>query len=167
MTEYYTEFKEIADIEYFDFEEDFVEKNIRCIPMIVRFKMDAAGIKLKLSEWSLFSIEERKELTVKSCCSAEEAGAYVRYLSGLIQKYTGNEATALAINKRPEWDELNKIPFVLYSSNRVHYCEFFLAYPQLPFLWQDGNTALRVNQLGFLFQEALALVQHPNLNEIK
>ena len=45
-------FKDMAGIEYFNFEEDFVEKNIRCIPMIVRFKMDKAGIKLKLAEWS-------------------------------------------------------------------------------------------------------------------
>ena len=36
--------------EGFVFEEDFVEENVRCIPMTVRFKMDAAGIKLKLAE---------------------------------------------------------------------------------------------------------------------
>ena len=52
-------FKKLKGIEYFDFEEDFVEKNIRCIPMIVRFKMDEAGIKLKLSEWSRF--QKKKE----------------------------------------------------------------------------------------------------------
>jgi len=33
-------------IEYFKFEEDFIEEDVRCIPMIVRFKMDLAGIKL-------------------------------------------------------------------------------------------------------------------------
>src|SRR5688572_30077237 len=31
------------DIEYFAFEEDFMEENVRCIPMIVRFKMDKSG----------------------------------------------------------------------------------------------------------------------------
>ena len=46
---------------YFNFEEDFVENNVRCIPMIVRFKLDACGIKLKLSEWSKMVIEERKK----------------------------------------------------------------------------------------------------------
>ena len=60
-------FKEIVGIEYFNFEEDFVEKNIRCIPMIVRFKMDKAGIKLKLAEWSKFNAGERIELAVKPC----------------------------------------------------------------------------------------------------
>ena len=32
-----------------------MENNMRCIPMIIRFKMDMAGIKLKLSEWKKFS----------------------------------------------------------------------------------------------------------------
>ena len=63
------------NIEYFDFEEDFVEKNIRCIPMIVRFKMDKAGIKLKLTEWSKFSVEERIELSKRPCDSEEESKA--------------------------------------------------------------------------------------------
>ncbi|WP_353849846.1 nitrate reductase associated protein, partial [Hydrotalea sp.] len=36
--------KPTKKIEYFQFEEDFVEENVRCIPMIVRFKMDAVGI---------------------------------------------------------------------------------------------------------------------------
>jgi len=106
-------FKKLKGVEYFDFEEDFVEKNIRCIPMIVRFKMDAAGIKLKLSEWSLFSKEERIQLATKACSNLAEAEIYHSYLSGLIKKYTDDEATSLGINKSPEWNELNKVPFLL------------------------------------------------------
>ena len=53
-----SEFINLDDIEYFYFEEDFVVDNVRCIPMIIRFKMDAAGIKLRLSEWSRFSVDE-------------------------------------------------------------------------------------------------------------
>ena len=56
----------------FDFETDFMENNIRCIPMIVRFKLDAIGIKLKLAEWSRFTVEERTRLTEKSCITPEE-----------------------------------------------------------------------------------------------
>ena len=106
-------FKKLKGVEYFDFEEDFVEKNIRCIPMIVRFKMDAAGIKLKLSEWSLFSKEERIQLAKKACSNLAEAEIYHSYLSGLIKKYTDDEATSLGINKSPEGNELNKVPFLL------------------------------------------------------
>ena len=106
-------FKNITGIEYFNFEEDFVEKNIRCIPMIVRFKMDKAGIKLKLAEWSRFSIDERVELAKKTCSNEEEAEQYNDYLTGLIKKYTGKEATVLAIDQHPGWAGLDEVPDIL------------------------------------------------------
>ena len=99
-----SEFRDLKGIEYFQFEEDFVEANIRCIPMIVRFKMDAAGIKLKLSEWSKFKVEERIELALLPCNDEKEQEQYNSYLRSLIKKYTGDEATTLEINKHPEWD---------------------------------------------------------------
>ena len=100
----------MKSIEYFDFENDFVEKNIRCIPMIVRFKMDRAGIKLKLSDWSKFSFEQRTELAKKVCDNDEEAKEYNRYLSVLIHDCTGGEATGLAIEQKPEWSDINVVP---------------------------------------------------------
>jgi hypothetical protein len=108
-----TSFRELGGkgvIEYFQFEEDFIEKNIRCIPMIVRFKMDAAGIKLKLAEWSRFTVEERIELAVKPCCTEEEVSAYNKYLAELVVKHTGKEATALAINHFPDWADTEQVP---------------------------------------------------------
>jgi len=57
---------------YFKFEEDFVEENIRCIPMCVRFKLDACGIKLKLSEWSKMKFEERNLLCRLECNDSVE-----------------------------------------------------------------------------------------------
>ena len=83
-------------MEYFAFEQDFVEKNIRCIPMIVRFKMDAVGIKLKLAHWSKFPPDERLALSTMS-------GGYKEYLAGLIEKYAGSEAETLAIEENPAW----------------------------------------------------------------
>jgi hypothetical protein len=47
---------------FFEFESDFAQDSIKCIPMIVRFKLDACGIKLRLSEWSRMSAEERQTL---------------------------------------------------------------------------------------------------------
>jgi putative acetyltransferase len=108
-----SEFKDVKDIEYFLFEEDFVEKNIRCIPMIVRFKMDAAGIKLKLSEWSKFSVDERLELAKKICGANDEVQEYNSYLSELIKKYTGEYATALDVDRNPAWANLNQVPQLL------------------------------------------------------
>jgi hypothetical protein len=108
-----SEFKNIPDIEYFLFEEDFIEKNVRCIPMIVRFKMDKAGIKLKLVEWSKFSVEERIELAKKNCSNDDEAKRYHHYLSGLVKRYTGKEATTLIVDTDPAWADTNAVPEIL------------------------------------------------------
>lgn len=106
-------FLELRGIEYFQFEEDFVEHNIRCIPMIARFNMDAAGIKLKLAEWSQFSPSERIELATKQCGSAGEVLAYKTYLSGLIRKKTGKEASIMEVDENPFWRHIDNVPSLL------------------------------------------------------
>ena len=108
-----SKFKNLASIEYFHFEEDFIEENVRCIPMIVRFKMDLAGIKLKLSEWSKFNITERKELAIKPCTINEEKITYNNYLKGLVEKYTGKQAAEMKVEKDPVWNNKDNIPAIL------------------------------------------------------
>jgi hypothetical protein len=106
-------FLELPGIEYFRFEEDFVEQNIRCIPMIVRFNMDAAGIKLKLLEWSRFDPGDRIELATRPCTSADEVSAYKTYLIGLIRKKTGKEASTMEVDENPFWRPINHVPSLL------------------------------------------------------
>lgn len=108
-----SEFKNLKGIEYFKFEEDFIEENVRCIPMIVRFKMDAAGIKLKLAEWSRFLPAERIQLALLPVSTQEQTDKYHQFLIGLITKYTGNQATTLAIEPLPDWGNLHQIPAML------------------------------------------------------
>ena len=115
-------FKDVAEIEYFNFEEDFVEKNIRCIPMIVRFKMDKAGIKLKLAEWNKFSVEEKIELATLPCNNDEEAKGYNNFLVGLIGKNTGKEATGSAIDQNPAWADTDKLPDMLVEKLKEYNC---------------------------------------------
>jgi hypothetical protein len=98
---------------YFQFEEDFVEDNVRCIPMIARFKLDACGIKLKLSEWCKMNTEERENLASLPCSTVEEIIEYRFYLKELILKRTGNEATELPVLQNPAWSLLDEIPFPL------------------------------------------------------
>jgi hypothetical protein len=98
------------NIEYFDFEEDFVENNIRCIPMIIRFKMDKAGIKLQLKEWSKFSVEERIALSKMPCDSEEEVKEYNDYLAGLVKDHTCNAATNMVVDPQPAWDNTHFVP---------------------------------------------------------
>ncbi len=103
----------LGDKDYFNFEEDFIEKNVRCIPMIVRFKMDAVGIKLKLTEWSKFKLEERIQLALMPASTEEEAILYNSHLTQLVKKYANSPATVLAINAKPDWANLQSIPFML------------------------------------------------------
>ncbi|MEO5594107.1 MAG: nitrate reductase associated protein [Chitinophagaceae bacterium] len=98
---------------FFAFEEDFVEENVRCIPMIVRFKLDACGIKLKLSEWSKMTVEERKRLSEMTCADSNDLLHYRYYLQQIILLHTGVAATDLPVDWNPEWENINELPPIL------------------------------------------------------
>ncbi len=102
-----------SEVVYFDFEEDFVEDNIRCIPMFVRFKLDDCGIKLQLREWSKMSISERNNLAIMASATEEDVQEYRNYLKQIIFNRTGNSATELSIEKNPAWNYVNEIPQLL------------------------------------------------------
>jgi len=94
---------------FFDFEEDFIEKNIKCIPMIVRFKLDACGIKLKLSEWTRMNIVERDLLINTSCSTKLEIKKYHLLVQEIVSKRTGHEAKLLFIDKNPAWADIKNV----------------------------------------------------------
>lgn len=108
-----SEFKDLKEVEYFDFEEDFIEKNIRCIPMIVRFKMDLAGIKIRLDEWSRLDVQERIDLAMKPCETQSDVLLYAAYTRLKIRQRTGRTATPLAIDNSPAWNNTNELPELL------------------------------------------------------
>jgi hypothetical protein len=103
----------IVNSHYFKFEEDFVEENIRCIPMIVRMKLDICGIKMKLAEWSKLNTNERKNLADFPCETHQHIQVYKRYLEGLIWNYTKQKASILQSNDHFEWRILDHIPHIL------------------------------------------------------
>jgi hypothetical protein len=97
------------DVKYFEFENDFVEEKMRCIPMVVRFKLDACGIKLKLTEWSRMNQDERQLLAEMPIGTNDELLTYRNYLDGLVFAKTGSQATALA-DRNDSWAISDKIP---------------------------------------------------------
>ena len=105
---------------YFQFEEDFMENNIRCIPMVVRFKLDAAGIKLKLAEWSKFSVAERNQLTIQPCTNQHEINYYRTYLYQLVVMCTGNEPMNLIVDNNPAWANCNEVHPSLQAKAKEH-----------------------------------------------
>ena len=95
---------------YFGFEEDFVEKDIGCIPMIVRFKLDACGIKLKLAEWSRMKPAEREYFATAACVNPEEITRYREELRRLILERTETVPTEIAVEEKPAWSKTDAIP---------------------------------------------------------
>jgi hypothetical protein len=88
---------------YFRFEEDFIEDGVRCIPMIVRFKLDRCGIKLKLAEWSRMNQLERQHLAEQPCESDEDVLVYRSWLQKTVHKRTGAYAADLTVGLDPAW----------------------------------------------------------------
>jgi hypothetical protein len=113
-----SEFKHLDGIEYFDFEEDFIEKNIRCIPMIVRFNLDKVGVKLQLAQWCSFPVEERIELALRPCKNPDDTATYRRYLVALIRKYSQQEPTELPADMDPGRANSLQIPDILLGAVR-------------------------------------------------
>ena len=87
---------------FFKFESDFVE-SLRCIPMVVRFKLDTCGIKLKLEQWFRFMEGDRQQLVHLPCGSAQDIAAYRDYVSDLVLQYTQVSASELPIEDHPAW----------------------------------------------------------------
>jgi hypothetical protein len=87
---------------FFQFEADFVE-SLRCIPMVVRYKLDSCGIKLKLDQWHAFTEAERKELVHRPCEGTSARQVYREELQALIRTRCDREASLLPLDDRPPW----------------------------------------------------------------
>jgi len=94
---------------FFQFESDFVD-SLRCIPMIVRFKLDSCGVKLKLHQWNKFSESDRQQTVDVPCNTENEIREYRNLLHRLVEQRTGETATDLAIDDNPAWNDGENIP---------------------------------------------------------
>ena len=94
---------------FFQFEQDFAE-SLRCIPMVIRLKLDTCGVKLKLVHWTQFNAEERQSLLEIPCSTSDEIENYRQFLQNLITQKTGQPATEIAIASNPPWLDSETIP---------------------------------------------------------
>ena len=99
----------VSDATLFAFESDF-SGSLRCIPMIVRLKLDLCGIKLSLRQWSRFTRDDRAALVEDPCETAAEAAAYGVALAGLIADRAGETAVNLPIDPAPAWADTFCVP---------------------------------------------------------
>lgn len=94
---------------FFQFEADFVD-SLRCIPMQVRMKLDTCGVKLKLTHWNQFTLQERETLVEMPCTTVDEIETYRQYLQNQVIEHTGSPASELPIEPQPAWMDGTTIP---------------------------------------------------------
>lgn len=99
------------NVQFFKFEADFVD-SLRCVPMIVRFRLDLAGIKLSLRAWCRFSLSTRARLATLATNTATEIEAYRAFLIESIQQ-VGEPVVPVAIEAQPAWMSTQAIPTVV------------------------------------------------------
>jgi hypothetical protein len=97
-------------IKYFLFEEDFILDNLRCIPMVVRLKLDTICIKLPLKAWSRFNENERTQLAVAPCETGKDISSYRNLVLDLAKKYLIDGLGELNLKDLPGWDNPECIP---------------------------------------------------------
>lgn len=94
---------------FFAFEADFTD-SLRCIPMIVRYKLDTCGVKLKLPEWNQLGAAERQQLVTLPCETDTEIAAYRSQLRQWVTAQSGQPPTDLPIDPQPAWMDASTIP---------------------------------------------------------
>jgi hypothetical protein len=99
----------MSDGPIFDFELDFAG-TLRCIPMVVRFKLDQCGVKLSLRQWSRFDHQERRQLVSQACSTEVEVQAYRTCLVALIETRVGEAAVNIAVDAHPDWSDTRLAP---------------------------------------------------------
>ena len=122
--------------QFFEFEADFVD-SLRCIPMIVRMKLDTCGIKLKLHQWNKFDQQQRQKLVNLSCLNNQEIKIYRKFLQNLITETTGEIAKDLKIDPSPPWLNNHQIPIEIIKQTQDFNIEITLE------KWQKLNPLQR------------------------
>jgi hypothetical protein len=101
-----------AHAQTFRFESDFVA-TLRCIPMAVRFKLDRAGIKLSLRQWSRFTRDDRRRLLLAPCETAAQVARYHAQLVALAHLRANEEAKPLPPLVETPWENAERTPEIV------------------------------------------------------
>lgn len=93
----------------FQFESDFAG-SLRCIPMIVRRKLDLIGVKMTLRQWNRLPREGRGELVEKICETESEQAAYRDLVLHMIGVHTDEPPHFLAERGLEDWMAADRMP---------------------------------------------------------
>jgi hypothetical protein len=96
----------------FNFEQDG-RYPLRRIPMIMRFKLDACGVKLPLIAWAQLSREQRERLVDLPCRSDEEKHRYRELIAQMLEAHADNPDAAIEfvpVEASPPWRDTSAVP---------------------------------------------------------
>lgn len=138
----------------FDFEADFAH-DLRCIPMVVRFKLDRCGIKLSLRQWSKMGVVNRTSLLAMRCDTAADTEAYSAAVISLATAHCAEDIKKLPIDPEPAWANSRRVP-----ADIIRQATDLGAAPPSPQGWSKLSTLQRFALL------KLARSDHDNHNFI-
>ncbi len=93
----------------FAFEADFA-KDLRCIPMVVRFKLDRCGVKLSLRQWSKMGAANRMRLLAARGDTAKETEAFRILVIDLATTHCPEPIRWLPVEPEPAWASRACVP---------------------------------------------------------
>lgn len=96
----------------FEFEQDG-RYPLRRIPMVMRFNLDACGIKISLTAWITLSREQREELVCMPCESDYEKNLYRARLAAMLAQHADNPDASIElveVEQAPAWQNRNGLP---------------------------------------------------------
>ena len=94
---------------YFYFEDDFI-RDLRCIPLCVRRKLDLIGIKLKLTHWQEFNLTEKSKI-VNWPDSRKELLNLKEFLKNKTSNSKYGEAKEIKESINEPWQNNTKVPY--------------------------------------------------------
>jgi hypothetical protein len=139
----------------FDFEQDG-RYALRRIPMAIRFKLDACGVKLPLSGWVLLSREQREQLLVAPCTTEQEQQTYRQQIVAMLEEHAGNPETTpefVDVEQTPIWRDVSVVPAQLVEQ----LSELSVSVPTVE-QWQSLSELQRFSLV------KLTRVGHKNIN---
>lgn len=83
---------------HFDFETDLTD-DLELIPITVRRKLDASGVKLHLEEWKALTIAERRALCHLPIATDEETSVFAAILGEMVSRACGRPPESMAPNR--------------------------------------------------------------------
>ena len=101
---------------YFYFEDDFI-RDLRCIPLCVRRKLDLIGIKLKLTHWQEFNLTEKSKI-VNWPDSRKELLNLKEFLKNKTSNSKYGEAKEIKESINEPWQNNTKVPYKVLKASQ-------------------------------------------------